>query len=83
MSQTSSSSDSATPIGWTHSNAYRHQCLVRWVIRMRIADRAAALRWIEGYKKLHPGDPLEQDVRQQWKLGNRGEKDDWRADPGR
>ena len=50
---------------------------------MRIADRAAALRWIEGYKKLHPGDPLEQDVRQQWKLGNRGVPGDWRADPGR
>lgn len=50
---------------------------------MRIADRAAALRWIEGYKRLHPGDPLEQDVRQQWKLGNRGVPGDWRVDPRR
>jgi hypothetical protein len=49
---------------------------------MRITDRAAALRWIEGYMRLHPGDPLEEDARRQWTLGNRGEKDDWRADLG-
>lgn len=75
----SSSSDSATPAGWTHTSEYRHQCLVRFVLAMRVADRERALQWLRGAK--HPG--LEEGVRRQWALGNRGAWGDWRADPGR
>jgi hypothetical protein len=79
----SSLSDSATNIPWTHSDEYRHQCLVRWLISMRIADRARAMQWLQEWQRRHPGSTLERDVRQQWALGNRGAKGDWRVDPGR
>lgn len=70
-------------------DAYRHQCLVRWLIRMRQKDRNEAHRWLNGYtnedgrwvkgwNQLHPGSRLEQDTRDQWAKGNRGELDDWR-----
>lgn len=35
-------------------------------------------RWQKGWNELHPGSKLEADVKQQWKLGNRGENGDWK-----
>lgn len=68
---------------------HMHRCLVRWVIKMRIKDRDGAYRWLRGYsdstgrwKKgwndLHPKSTLEDDVRDQWNKGNRGEHGDWK-----
>jgi hypothetical protein len=66
-----------------------HRCLVRWVIKRRIQDRDAAHRWItghtdhtgrrnKGWNELHPKSTLEQDVRDQWVKGNRGNEGEWK-----
>jgi hypothetical protein len=56
---------------------------------MRLQDRQKAHVWInggvnrvgkrvKGWNEMHPGSRLEQDVREQWLLGNKGEIDDWK-----
>ena len=62
-------------------DTYRHQCLVRWVIRKRINDRQGAFEWLEKWDQMHKGSRLRKDVYDQWKWGNRGEHPDWRDDP--
>lgn len=68
---------------------HRHRCLVRWVIQKRIQDRDGAHRWLKGYfddtgryikgwNDLHPQSRLEQDVREQWNRGNRGNYGEWK-----
>ena len=68
---------------------YMYRCLVREVIKMRVKDRDGAHRWLRGYsdsagrwKKgwndLHPESTLEEDIRQQWILGNRGNTGEWK-----
>ena len=59
-------------------DTYRHQCLVRWVIKKRLVDRDEAHKWLEDWMKLHKGSKLEQDVKEQFKKGNRGVDGDWR-----
>jgi len=67
---------------------HRHRCLVRYVIRWRMKDRDAVHKWLKGYtdndgrwkkgwNELHTGSILERDLINQWKLGNRGENDEW------
>ena len=68
---------------------HMHRCLVREVIKMRIENRDGAYRWLRGYfddsgrwKKgwndLHPESKLEEDVRDQWNKGNRGNTGEWK-----
>ena len=69
---------------------YLHQCLVRWVIALRLKDRASAHRfleggfdaktqkWVDGWNKKHPESTLERDVKSQWTKGNRGGKGEWK-----
>ena len=68
---------------------HRHRCLVRHVITMRIENRDSAHRWLHGYSdesgkyrkgwnELHPKSRLEEDVRDQWAKGNRGNKGEWK-----
>jgi hypothetical protein len=68
---------------------YRHQCLVRWLLKMRAENRQRAFEWLKGYtdskgqwvrgwNQLHPESTLEADAKDQWAKGNRGDKDDWR-----
>lgn len=68
---------------------HRHRCLVRWVIKKRIEDRAGAIEWLEGYRdhngkhhkgwnELHPNSRLEADVKDQWNKGNRGKEGEWK-----
>ena len=63
----------------TWSEEYRHQCLVRYVIRWRIKNRNEALAFISRWMEKRPNDLLERDIYAQWKLGNRGVHDDWRS----
>jgi hypothetical protein len=63
----------------TWSEEYRHQCLVRYVIRWRIKNRNEALAFISRWMEKRPNDLLERDVYREWKLGNRGVHDDWRS----
>jgi hypothetical protein len=62
----------------TWSEEYRHQCLVRYVIRWRIKDRKEALKFLNDWEKRHKNKRLEEDVRRQWFRGNRGKHNDWR-----
>ena len=55
-----------------------HRSLVREVIRMRIADRAKAIKFIRDFMQLHPESTLETDVVDQWNKGNRGLVGDWK-----
>lgn len=56
---------------------YRHQCLVRYVIDLRIKSREKALKFINDWNEKHT-DNLESDVFNQWKLGNRAKKGEWK-----
>ena len=56
----------------------RHQCLVRWVIRMRIKDRDHAHKWLQGWNEKHPSSILEKDVIDQWSKGNQGKEGEWK-----
>lgn len=62
----------------TWSEEYRHQCLVRYVIRWRIKNRKEALKFLADWEKKHKDKRLEEDVRRQWFRGNRGKHNDWR-----
>ena len=68
---------------------HMYRCLVRWVIKTRTQDRDSAHRWFTGYRDdmgkwhkgwndLHPESNLEQDVREQWAKGNRGNYGEWK-----
>jgi|GEM_PF-2286018 len=62
------------------SEEFRHQCEVRMVIRWRMEDRDRALRYLEGVKQKRGDDKLERDVREQWKMGNRGKENEWKSE---
>jgi hypothetical protein len=62
----------------TWSEEYRHQCLVRFVIRWRIKNRKEALKFLNDWEKRHKDKRLDEDVRRQWFRGNRGKHNDWR-----
>ena len=59
-----------------NSEEFKYQCLVRHVIKMRIADRNQAMEFLKRWKKKSPN--LDDDVRRQWERGNRGQPNDWR-----
>ncbi len=68
----------------TWSEAYRHQCEVREIIRLRLAKgrvwaagHMAAIEKIRGRKARAR---LEADIVTQWRRGNRGEGGLWFAD---
>lgn len=63
----------------TNSDEYRHQCLVRYVIQMRIKDRKDAVAFLSKWETTHKTKKLEDDVRKEWLLGNRGKPNDWRS----
>ena len=62
----------------TWSEEYRHQCLVRYVIQMRIKSRKDAIALLQRWEKKHKNTKLEDDVRREWFYGNRGNIGDWR-----
>jgi hypothetical protein len=57
---------------------FRHQCLVRWLIRYRMQDRTRAYEWLNKWNEKHPGSRLEEDTKQQWLRGNRGQQGEWK-----
>ena len=84
MSTPSSKTGSARPESTidTYSQEWRHQCLVRRLIRLRLENREQTLvelngdgkRWL-GYKTKSP--QVYEDVLQQWRRGNRGNPGEW------
>ena len=70
---------------YKQSEEYRHRCEVRWCLT-QLADRGSHAKewfraWLELVEKargVSAKDLLYRDAREQWKRGNRGERDDWR-----
>lgn len=62
----------------TWSEEFRHQCLVRHIIKLRLKDRDKAMKFLETWEK-NKGNKLRLDVIEQWNLGNRGDHMDWRT----
>jgi hypothetical protein len=63
-----------------NSEEHRHRCEVRTVLRWRVEDRNKAIEYISLVRKRRgekQADILEKNCREQWKLGNRGENEDW------
>jgi len=56
---------------------HRHRCMVRYILELRVKDKNAAHSFLVKWNDNHPKSILERDVKQQWKAGNRGEKDKW------
>ena len=54
------------------------QHLVRYVIKKRIENRPAAYEFLRMWEENHKSEKLRVDVQNQWNLGNRGDKGDWR-----
>ena len=64
------------------AEAWRHQCEVRYVLRFRVEIgpdwRDAYLDKVERARGKAAADKLRQDCADQWALGSRGAKGDWR-----
>jgi len=65
----------------TYSEAYRHQCEVRQILRWRVEDRNKAMKYINMVRDARgeaAAKKLEDDCRTQWNKGNRGLKGEWK-----
>lgn len=60
------------------SDEFRHKCLVRYVITMRMKDRDTAWQFIKKWNDTHKDSRLQADVFKQWDLGNRGTQGEWK-----
>lgn len=69
------------PIDYVQFEKDRHECEVRYVLRMRVESRERALNYLKAVAEKRPKgiDKLRKDVLDQWKLGNRGIHGDWRS----
>ena len=59
------------------SKEFLYQCLVRDVIKKRIADRDKAFEFLGRWEMHHPNSKLRDDVLYQWQRGNRGKEGEW------
>lgn len=59
------------------SKEFLYQCLVRDVIKKRIADRDKAFEFLGRWEIHHPDSKLREDVLYQWQRGNRGKEGEW------
>jgi hypothetical protein len=60
------------------SEEFRHQCEVRYVLKLRLKGRQPMLDYFEEVRKKRSTDKLEKDAREQWNKNNRGSEGDWR-----
>lgn len=71
-----------TPTVDTRSETWKHQCLVRWILKRRAQSKEAGRielfgdgkKWL-GWKVKDP--KVYEDVLKQWRLGNRGKQGEW------
>lgn len=59
------------------SKEFLYQCLVRDVIKKRIADRDKAFEFLSRWEIRHENSKLREDVMFQWSKGNRGKEGEW------
>ena len=60
------------------SEDFRHQCEVRFVLKLRVKGRQPMLDYFVEVQKKRSTDNIEKDAREQWNKGNRGSEGDWR-----
>jgi hypothetical protein len=62
-----------------NSEAYRHQCEVRWLLRLAEKNGKAATSAYLAQTTVKPrSKQLEADAIDQWRKGNRGHNEEWR-----
>lgn len=59
------------------SKEFLYQCLVRDVIKKRLADRDRAFEFMSRWEMRHSDSKLREDVKYQWSKGNRGKEGEW------
>lgn len=63
------------------SEEYRHQCEVRCVLHWFATEPKKGHAYLDALRRGKRGEAMikriEDDLRDQWKKGNRGEKDSW------
>ncbi len=61
------------------SECERHRCEVRYVLQLRVQDRNKAMEYLSlvREKRKEKANKLELDCKEQWSMGNRGEKGEW------
>jgi hypothetical protein len=59
------------------SKEFLYQCLVRDVIKKRIANRDTAFEFMGKWEVKHKDSKLREDVMYQWTKGNRGKDGEW------
>ncbi len=59
------------------SREFLYQCLVRDVIKKRIADRDKAFEFLGRWEIHHKNSKFSEDVLYQWQKGNRGKEGEW------
>lgn len=69
------------PIDYEKFEKERHECEVRYVLRLRVESRERAMRYLDTVDEKRKGGSakLRKDVIEQWTLGNRGVHGDWRS----
>jgi hypothetical protein len=57
----------------------RHKAEVRYVLQLRVQDRNKAMEYLSlvREKRKEKANKLELDCKEQWSMGNRGEKGEW------
>lgn len=59
----------------------RHRCEVRHILKIRLNDRQRMIDYLDAVKKERgekSAQKLENDAREQWNRGNRGNHGEWR-----
>lgn len=64
---------------WSHSEEYRHQCEIRYVLKARQEQGLQNFReWVVKIGLSKRWHLISNDFNYQWKKGNRGAVNDWR-----
>jgi len=64
---------------WLYSEEYRHQCDVRWLLKVRLEQGLHGFRRYVEVSGLYKRWPkVEKDFNAQWRKGNRGNNNDWK-----
>ena len=71
----SSASDAAAPYGYTYTEAWRHECEVRQVVRMATPElRRAYLDGVERFRGKAAAERLREGVRAAWAQNRPGQE---------
>ena len=64
---------------WSYSQEFRHQCDVRYLLKVRTEQGLVNFReWVVKTGLSKRWHQVSEDFNDQWKKGNRGADSDWR-----